>query len=145
MELLSEAERLYDSALAGIAALPASGRLGIATARLLYREIGRGVVNGIDPVARRSVVTRPRKLALVAEAIGQRYPDTSPSAWPALPEARDMIRAVMASPQPARSRETPPWWQVEARTTRMLELLHSFQRSPAERLGELGETRGRRP
>lgn len=143
-ELLAEAERLYDSSLAGIAALPAAGRTGIASARLLYREIGRGVAGGIDPVTSRSVVSRTRKLALVAEAIGQRYPDSPPSAWPALPEARFMIGAVMASPQPVRSLVTPPWWRIEARTTRMLELLHSFQRSPADRLGAVGEGRGPR-
>lgn len=144
LELLSEAERLYDSALAGIAALPVSGRTGIAAARLLYREIGRGVANGLDPVAGRSVVSQVRKLALVAEAICQRYPSSPPSAWPALPEARFMIQAVLTSPPPARNRPMPPWWRVEARATRMLELLHSFQRAP-DRSDTLREARGGKP
>jgi phytoene synthase len=144
MELLDEAERLYERALAGIAALPRSGRIGIAAARLLYREIGRGVAGGIDPVAQRSVVSRARKLALVAEAIGQAYPSASASAWPALPEARFMIQAVMASPPPARSLPMPPWWHVEARASRMLELLHSFQRAPS-RPDALREASGGKP
>lgn len=127
-ELLAEAEKLYDRSLSGIAALPASTRIGISAARLLYREIGRGVAGGIDPVAERSVVPTQRKFALLIEAAGQSYPPEAPSAWPTLDEARGMIHAVVRSAPPVRSPAMPPWWRVEARALRMVELLHTFQR-----------------
>lgn len=144
-ELLAEAEKLYDRALCGIAALPASTRIGISAARLLYREIGRGVSGGIDPVAQRSVVATPRKLALLLDAIGQSYPAEAPSAWPALDEARGIIHAVVRSAPPARSRAMPPWWRIEARALRMVELLHTFQRRPRDRRVPFGEAQRSRP
>lgn len=67
--LLTEAERLYDRALPGVALLPLSCRPGIAAARLVYRAIGRSVAaSGHDSISQRTVVSGTEKLALVAQA-----------------------------------------------------------------------------
>ncbi len=67
--LLAEAERLYRISEAGIAALPASCRIGIRAARLLYAAIGKEVVrHGFDPVAARARVPAVRKLRIVLSA-----------------------------------------------------------------------------
>jgi len=67
--LLEAAEAYYDSALVGIARLPYRSAWAIASARGIYREIGRALVRR-GPAAwdRRVVVGRPAKLARAAEA-----------------------------------------------------------------------------
>jgi phytoene synthase len=58
MRVLDEASRLYRSAGAGIAHLPAGCRAGIGLAARLYEEIGREVARrGGDSVASRAVVS----------------------------------------------------------------------------------------
>lgn len=67
--LLGEAERYYASAGVGIRRLPARTAWSIATARLVYRDIGR-LVQARGPRAwdRRAVVGRPRKVLCVGKA-----------------------------------------------------------------------------
>ena len=68
--LLREADGLYRRAQAGVARLPRSCRPGIGAARLLYAEIGHEVARrGYDSVARRAVVSRRRKLMLLARGL----------------------------------------------------------------------------
>ncbi len=68
--LLAEADRLYERAECGVAALPRDCRPGIQAARLVYGEIGRKLAaNGLDSLARRTVVPRQRQLWLVAKAL----------------------------------------------------------------------------
>jgi len=65
--LLSEADRLYSQASSGIALLPRDCRSAILAARLVYAEIGQQLRrNGLNPLARRAVVPRARKLVLLA-------------------------------------------------------------------------------
>jgi phytoene synthase len=74
--LLEQAERFYASADLGIERLPADCRMAIRAARSIYAEIGREVArHGFDPVTRRAVVSRWRKLRLLAAAaVGARRP-----------------------------------------------------------------------
>ncbi|MEZ5292428.1 MAG: phytoene/squalene synthase family protein [Vicinamibacterales bacterium] len=67
--LVAEAERYYDSAWHGVPYLPFRSAWAVATARLVYRDIGRAVVHrGADAWATRTVVSTPRKLARLVEA-----------------------------------------------------------------------------
>jgi phytoene synthase len=73
--LLAEADALYERAGLGIAALPASCRPGIRTARKLYQRIGRAVERrGLDSVGARAVVPFGDKLRLAAVAIFEGSP-----------------------------------------------------------------------
>lgn len=96
--LLDEADRLYQRADAGIAMLPADGRVAIRAARLIYAEIGvqlrRG---GCDGVSRRVVTSAGRKLLLLGRSLSALWPRTPPEELalaPALPEARPLLAAL---------------------------------------------------
>lgn len=70
--LLGEAERYYDSAWHGVAFLPARSAWAVATARLVYRDIGRTVRRrGAMAWTSRTAVSTPRKLAWLAVAGAQ--------------------------------------------------------------------------
>ncbi|NMG41849.1 squalene/phytoene synthase family protein [Chelativorans sp. ZYF759] len=128
VDLLGEAERLYGQARPGIGALPAGSRTGIAAARLLYREIGRLICEGIDPLRERAVVAKGRKLALLGRAAAQPHSVQDGLGGPALAEARFLIDAVVRSRRTVWHDPLPQWWNVQARTTRMIELLARFER-----------------
>lgn len=67
--LLHAADELYIRAEHGIAELPRDCRSAILAARLVYAEIGHQLRrDGLDSVNRRSVVSRARKLRLLARA-----------------------------------------------------------------------------
>ncbi|MEY3475261.1 MAG: prephytoene pyrophosphate synthase CrtB [Pseudomonadota bacterium] len=69
--LLQEADRLYARAEAGIAELPLDCRPAILSARRVYAEIGHQLAReGLDSVSHRAVVSRGRKLALLAASTG---------------------------------------------------------------------------
>jgi phytoene synthase len=60
---------LYRRAEHGVAELPRDCRSAILAARLVYAEIGTQLAReGLDSVSRRTVVSKRRKLALVARA-----------------------------------------------------------------------------
>ena len=65
--LLEHAERLYQRADQGIEELPISCRPGIRAARRLYAEIGHTLAEGnYDPISVRSIVSRSKKIKLLA-------------------------------------------------------------------------------
>ncbi len=105
--LLAEADRLYERSEAGIAKLPADCRPAIFAARYLYAEIGHEVARrGYDSISSRAVVSRGRKRALVARALGAALLPL-PRAWalpkPALDETRYLVDAAAiatGTPQP---------------------------------------------
>jgi 15-cis-phytoene synthase len=69
--LLAAADKLYQRAEHGIAALPRDCRPAIRAARLVYAEIGEQLRrDGLDSVNRRVVVSKQRKLSLMARAAG---------------------------------------------------------------------------
>ncbi|MEY8839878.1 15-cis-phytoene synthase [Cribrihabitans sp. XS_ASV171] len=68
--LLREAERLYQRADAGIAALPAAARPGIYAARYIYADIGRVVTrNRYDSVTQRARTGGARKLGRLGQSV----------------------------------------------------------------------------
>ncbi|WP_312585856.1 15-cis-phytoene synthase CrtB [Atlantibacter sp.] len=84
--LLVAAEPYYDSALAGLPALPLRSRWAIATARDVYRAIGIKVAHaGARAWDRRQHTTKPEKLMLLLKGAGRAAiaPVVAPSARPA--------------------------------------------------------------
>jgi phytoene synthase len=72
--LLRAADELYRKAELGIAQLPLDCRPAIQAARLVYAEIGHQLQReGLNSVDRRTVVSRRRKLALIAKATGTAF------------------------------------------------------------------------
>lgn len=67
--LLAEADRYYNSAVYGIAALPVRAAISIAAARAVYRAIGTKVrARGDQAWDERTVISKPYKAAILAFA-----------------------------------------------------------------------------
>jgi phytoene synthase len=134
--LLAAADELYARGAAGIARLPAGCRPAIRAAAALYAEIGREVARrGHDSVTGRAVVPPMRKVAVLGRSALAGGARAGLMALPPVASARFLVEAVARTG--VRSARTPvAWWQVEARTIRILEL---FERM-AER-DRLGATR----
>lgn len=67
--LVAEAERYYDAAWHGIPHLPGRSAWAVATARLVYRDIGRAVVErGATAWTSRTAISSPAKLARLVQA-----------------------------------------------------------------------------
>lgn len=110
--LLDVASGLYRRSCAGIRALPPDCRAAIHAARLVYSEIGHLVAEGgYDSVSGRAVVSKVRKLALVAQACAPGWLMQAPVTDPALAEVQYLIDAVAAEPRraPARTPEALSW------------------------------------
>jgi len=124
--LLGQAEGLYARSRSGIAELPSGCRLGIEAARLLYREIGQEVLRGVDPVTTRAVTSRNQKLRIISEVLTARMPASDDLLEPCVPQAAYLIEAVAGAPAPAERRPIPAWWNLKARSVRMIDLLNGF-------------------
>ena len=112
--LLDAADDLYQRAEAGIVALPRDCRPAISAARLVYAEIGRQLEqSGLDSVSQRAVVSRQRKLALIARATAAAFAPSGGKrvALPALPAVQYLVDACAehAVPMP---HEAEPIGQV---------------------------------
>jgi 15-cis-phytoene synthase len=126
--LLEEADSLYARSHSGIAQLPIGCRPGIHAARLIYAEIGREIERrGGDSVAQRAVVSRRRKLALLARAVAAVAMEGQGSEAPALPEARYLIDAVSAAPEPPRRNPLNPLAAVEKRAVWVIDLFADLE------------------
>ena len=98
--LLDAADVLYDRSEAGIARLPLDCRPGIGAARWIYAEIGRELERmGLDSVARRAVVSKQRKMALLAKSLGAFLMPADGVRAPALPEVAFLVEAVREQPR----------------------------------------------
>ncbi len=129
--LLGEAEVLYARADAGIAALPAACRPGIAAARLIYAEIGRRIERtGGDSVSARAVVPGGRKLALLARSTLHAARVRAAEAAP-LAEARFLVDAVAGAPAPLRAASPPLWPALDARAEWLVALFLRLNASEA--------------
>ncbi len=98
--LLQAADDLYARADHGVAALPRDCRPAIHAARLVYAEIGRELErHGLDSITQRAVVSRQRKLALLARAAGAAVVSPAQGAVPAtvLPAVKFLVDAGVAS------------------------------------------------
>lgn len=130
--LLDEAAQLYARADAGIAQLPVGCRAGIRAARLIYAEIGHEVVRaGHDSVSRRAVVSKRRKLALLARALVAGASDAARLILPPLPANAWLVAAVAEMPHPLRMPErsrSVPWWNLTGRATGVIETFERLGR-----------------
>jgi phytoene synthase len=117
--LLATADALYLRADHGIAALPRDCRPAIRAARLIYAEIGQQLRrDGLDSVARRTVVPRSRKLALLARASTAAWGMPGEGSQPPtpLPAIRHLVHAASRTPaaKPApRSLDDRIGWVIE--------------------------------
>lgn len=126
--LLQAADRLYLRAASGIANLPVDCRAGIFAAAHIYGEIGHEVRrNGCDSVSRRAVVSGQRKIELAAKAaldavrsLG-RLPSETPNF---VAEAAYLVDAV---PSRLPNEEALAWWNLPARTVRVIELFERLE------------------
>ena len=108
--LLSSADALYQRAEHGIAALPRDCRPAIRAARLVYAEIGDQLRrDGLDSVNHRVVVSKQRKLALMARAAGAAVRTTGRSAerLPVLPAVQFLVDAAARPADALHSNKTP--------------------------------------
>lgn len=117
--LLATADALYLRAEHGIAALPRDCRPAIRAARLVYAEIGQQLRReGLDSIARRTVVPRGRKLALMARASAAAWgsPGDGGLQLQPLPAIRYLVQAAsrpsVAKPAP-RSLDDRIGWVIE--------------------------------
>jgi phytoene synthase len=102
--LLGAADTLYQRAEHGIAALPRDCRPAIRAARLVYAEIGEQLRrDGLDSVNRRVVVSKQRKLALMARAASAAVLSAGrPAApLPVLPAVQFLVDAAALPAAPA--------------------------------------------
>jgi 15-cis-phytoene synthase len=102
--LLSAADALYQRAEHGIATLPRDCRPAIRAARLVYAEIGEQLRrDGLDSVNRRVVVSKQRKLALMARAASAAVLSAGrPAApLPVLPAVQFLVDAAALPAAPA--------------------------------------------
>jgi phytoene synthase len=97
--LLDAADALYRRSQPGVRQLPPDCRAAIHAARLVYSEIGRLVaVGGYDSVSGRAVVSKARKLALVARACAPDWARRAAGDDEAIGEVAFLIEAVRAEP-----------------------------------------------
>lgn len=95
--LLARAQQLYKRGEYGVGELPWDCRPAIQAARLVYAEIGYQLQReGLDSVSQRTVVSKPRKLYLIARATAAAVnaPYTSPRELAPLPSIAFLVRAV---------------------------------------------------
>lgn len=116
--LLAEADRLYQRAEHGIAALPRDCRPAIRAARLVYAEIGHELRRrGHDSISQRVVVGRRQKLALMARAGGAAIsvPGSAGTILPPLPAIQFLVDAAKhdGAGRPSRSFDERVVWLID--------------------------------
>jgi phytoene synthase len=105
--LLRHADMLYQRSEHGIAELPRDCRPAIRAARLVYAEIGEQLRReGLDSISRRVVVTKQRKLALMARAAGAAVVSSGQAgaALPVLPAVQFLVDAAAVASPPVTGR-----------------------------------------
>ncbi len=121
--LLEAADSLYRRAARGISALPVDCRAGIFAAAYLYGEIGSEVRrNNHDSITTRAIVPAKRKVELAAKAalsaslsLTQTPIDIPERVF----EAAYLVDAVLpTAPEPSE----PSWWNLPARTARVVDI-----------------------
>jgi phytoene synthase len=127
--LLRAAQRLYWRAEGGVARLPADVRPAIWAARSIYADIGRRIArNGYDSVSARAIVSKPRKLALLAAAYGSAALARPGFSEPPLPEAAYLVEAAAPfDPPRAPGRDS--------RVSRVIDLFHRLEEAERRRAG----------
>jgi 15-cis-phytoene synthase len=129
-KLIKAADALYVRSETGIAGLPASCRPGIMSARLLYAEIGREVERiGLNSVDRRAVVSRARKMELLARALAPQWTVPAGGRIDALFASQFLITAVerYPVPLPIQTMDQIPWWNLRGRWIRVVDLFERME------------------
>jgi phytoene synthase len=128
--LLSEADRLYQRAGAGIKLLPRDSRTAIWAARHIYSDIGTQIQRrGLDSVNARAVVSKKRKALLLAKAALSNAVDHASLREPALAETAFLVEAAH------RQTATMPRPGFKARLVWTLELFERLERAERARMG----------
>jgi phytoene synthase len=133
--LLDEADKLYETARAGVSLLPLACRPAILSAALLYAEIGRELERlSLDSIAHRARVSAPRKAQIVAKAmLAAPWRAPAPPVL-ALDAVFFLIDAVTKAPAPPRPERDATRLNVRAQFLRVLEMFERLER--AEQFGE---------
>lgn len=94
-QVLARAATLYARGAAGVGYLPLDCRAAIGAAGLIYADIGREIkARDHDSVSARAVVSKSRKLALLAKALVGAPQDPSLRALPALAANEFLVEAA---------------------------------------------------
>jgi phytoene synthase len=126
--LLQAADSLYRRATRGIAALPVDCRAGIFAAAYLYGEIGNEVRrNGHDSVKQRAVVPAKRKIELAAKAAFAASLSLTQSPVAITDRVCEAAYLVDAVPPSAGEPPLPAWWNLPARTARVIDLFERLE------------------
>jgi phytoene synthase len=127
--LLDAADDYYARADAGIARLPASCRPGIRAARMLYAEIGHQLRrDNYDSVTARTVVSKQRKLQLLARAAG--LPGglrTDPDA-PCIAQAQFLVDSILTDVAAHKPGGDFRWWNLHGHAIRVIDLFDRLER-----------------
>jgi phytoene synthase len=129
---------LYRRAESGIAALPRDCRPAIHAARLVYAEIGHQLQRGgLDSVNHRVVVSKGRKIALMARATGAALalPSTAPVPLHALSAIQYLVDAVPADAPTRGAKLAPPALPNRSFDERVVWLIDLFERQAAQNRG----------
>ncbi len=132
--LLQTADALYRRAEHGVAELPRDCRSAILAARLVYAEIGVQLQReGLDSVTRRTVVSKRRKLALIARAAGAALRPPPPLIGvPALPAVQFLVDAAAARPLAAAVLPVPAVPPRRSLDERLAVVIGLFERQAAQ-------------
>ena len=116
--LLDRAHQLYRRGEFGLGELPWDCRPAIQAARLVYAEIGYQLQrHGLDSVNHRTVVSKSRKLYLIAKAtaVAVNAPFTSPRELVVVPSVAFLVDAAEPQKQEQRGATGNPSWKVPER------------------------------
>lgn len=114
LRLLDEADRLYRRSESGIALLPRDARPAIWAARRIYCDIGASAKrNGLDNITKRAIVSKSRKAALLAYAVGSSVVGRSKPPHPPLSEAAAFVSAAARLDSGRPSLRTRVTWAIE--------------------------------
>jgi 15-cis-phytoene synthase len=132
--LLQCADALYRRAEHGVAELPRDCRSAILAARLVYAEIGVQLQReGLDSVSRRTVVSKRRKLALIARAASAALRAPPPLIGvPALPAVQFLVDAAAARPLAAAVLPMPATPPRRSLDERLAVVIGLFERQAAQ-------------
>lgn len=135
--VLAHADRLYWRAVPAIAALPASCRPAIHTARILYAEIGREIERqDFDSVSRRAVVQPRRKLEAMLLALPAIALSSRNAAGAALPATQFLLDAMPSAS--TREPAVPPWYRVRDRAIWTIDLFERLERQRRAQMQRAG-------
>lgn len=135
--LLTEADRLYKQAGAGIAMLPSGCRPGIWAARLLYDEIGQELRRRkLDSISQRTVVSKGKQLRLLGVAYAAAAFPWPRDGGPEMPESEFVLEAVARTPLPRQIRDLA-WWNLRGHIINVIDVWDRLERRDKARSEEM--------